>query len=491
MRVILFDLDCCRPDHLSAYGYRRETSPTLARLGSEGVRFTECFASNTPCLPSRAALFSGRFGVGNGIETHCGAGRVFRYPGGDSHGHRADMPMLARHLRVHGYRTVSFSSFADRHNAWWFTAGWSELHTFTNKCGQETADEVNAAVLPWLAEHGAEDDYFVHIHYWDIHSHYRISERWARLFEGEPAPDWPDEAAIAAHQAVYGPRTARDLYTGYADEDRAPVPTMPGQVGSRADFVRLIDCYDAAIAYVDKHIGDVLDVLAELGVLEDTAFVVSGDHGDSFGECGQYMDHGLANDQVQRVPMMVRWPGLEGRGERSGLLYSLDLAPTLCELLGLPIPERWDGESFASALRGDGMWKGRDYLCCSHGIYTFQRALRRDRWLYVRNLHPGLYPYDQDEYLYDRPADPHQTKDLSSERAEVVGELSGLMDAWLVERCARAGVERAPLESMVGTGPFVYYTPERMVERLRRTGRVAEADGLIARLRRFHPGLPL
>ena len=66
MRIIYFDMDCTRPDHLGVYGYRRETSPVLDELARSSVVFDNCFASDTPCLPSRAALFSCRPGIANG-----------------------------------------------------------------------------------------------------------------------------------------------------------------------------------------------------------------------------------------------------------------------------------------------------------------------------------------------------------------------------------------------------------------------------------------
>lgn len=198
MRIIYFDLDCCRADHLVQYGYHRNTSPNIDRISQNGVTFTNCFTSNSPCLPSRAALFSGRFGIHNGVVAHHGIGEQFR---SIWYSHSTDMkkPLLQHYLWSKGMKTVSFSCFHDRHNAWWFCSGWEELHTFTRKRGQETADEVNDACIPWIHEYVGEDNWFLHIHYWDIHSHYRINEEWANRFAKDPPPDWPDQKAIDAH----------------------------------------------------------------------------------------------------------------------------------------------------------------------------------------------------------------------------------------------------------------------------------------------------
>lgn len=233
MRVLYIDLDCVRADHLGVNGYSRNTSPNIDAIAREGITFTQCHCANSPCVPSRASLFSGRFGINNGVVAHHGVGEVFR---GLSSGHWRDpeKPMLSEHLWHSGMKTTSFSSFADRHNAWWFANGWQELNTHTRKKGQETADEVNAAFLPYIKQNCEQDDWFIHLHYWDCHSHYRVPEEWVGRFHDEEGPAWPDAETIAAHQEFYGPRTARDLYTGYefwmGDGMHAPVSYMPDAV---------------------------------------------------------------------------------------------------------------------------------------------------------------------------------------------------------------------------------------------------------------------
>jgi len=478
----MIDLDCLRSDHVGVNGYHRNTTPNIDHIAHDGVSFTHAYCANSPCLPARASLFTARFGVQNGIVSHHGVGERLRHT---SSGHWRDpeKPFFQHHLWSRGMKTVSFSCFHDRHNAWWFAAGWQELHTFTRKRGQETADEVNAAVLPWLRAHAGEDNWFLHVHYWDIHTPYRISQEWADPFRDDPPPDWPDQAAIDRHQRIYGPKTALDLFTL---GDKSPTPVMPDAVRTEADFKKLIDGYDGAIHFADHHVGQLLDVLSKAGVLDETAVIVTGDHGDSFGEHGQYSDHGIANEAVHRVPMIVKWPGLPAGGVRTELIYIMDIAPTVTELMGFPVPEGWDAQSFAPALRGEE-FTGRPYLVYDHGIYTFTRTVRTRDWMLMHVLHPGLYPYDEPMMLHDMREDPHQETNLAAERPEVVAELNGLLAEWRHEQI-RKGAAPDPLEQMVETGPFLYCKPERFIERLRRTGRGEFADDLIRRLSRLHPG---
>src|SRR5690554_6913528 len=72
MRILYIDIDSLRPDHLGCYGYHRDTSPTIDALAAEGVRFDHVYVSDAPCLPSRTALWSGRFGFHTGVVNHGG-----------------------------------------------------------------------------------------------------------------------------------------------------------------------------------------------------------------------------------------------------------------------------------------------------------------------------------------------------------------------------------------------------------------------------------
>ncbi|MEX2382036.1 MAG: sulfatase-like hydrolase/transferase, partial [Opitutales bacterium] len=70
MRILYFDLDALRPDHLGCYGYSRNTSPNIDRIAAEGLRMTGVHCSDAPCLPSRTALYTGRFGIHTGVVSH-------------------------------------------------------------------------------------------------------------------------------------------------------------------------------------------------------------------------------------------------------------------------------------------------------------------------------------------------------------------------------------------------------------------------------------
>jgi len=487
MRMIYLDLDSLRPDHLSGYGYHRPTSPNLDRIIRDGMRFTHAYCQTSPCVPSRAALFSGRYDVHSGVVTHWGPGSHLR--GSEANSGRGNLsapPMFIRHLFANGYRPISFSSFADRHNAWWFCTGWSEFHTTGLKRGNERADEVNSYVLPWLREHAHEDNFFLHLQYWDPHRVYRMPLEWLDRVKDYPPPDWPDAAAIEQHQASYGPFTASELYPG-GDGPPPHAPSMPRQIASVADWKQLIDGYDASIAFMDDQIGQVLATLEQAGVLDETAFIISADHAEGQGEFAVYGDHCNASESVHNIPLVIRWPGVtRPNSVCDDFVYNVDLPPTLCDLLDIESPAGWDGRSFAPQLRS-AQGSPRDYLVWSHGLYACQRVVRTPRWALMRTYNPGLFPYEP-LALFDMANDPHQTRDVQAEHPEVVRELDHLMNGWLQEQLGYQGAAVDPLQLVVETGPFKYVQLDNWLDRLERRGRTGDADAIRQRLRLISKG---
>lgn len=486
MRIVYFDLDSLRPDHISGYGYPRETTPNLDRVLREGTRFTRAYCNSSPCMPSRASFVSGRYGINHGVGSHWGPGSHFRFPGADNQ-YSTDAPLLPRHLQQHGYRTATFSSFADRHLAPWFLAGWTETHNTSLERGAESAEQVNRCVLPWLEQHGHEEDFFIHVQYWDVHRTYTVDERYAAALEADPVPAWPDAAAIRDHAANYGPFSATEMFPN--ESGRSPVPSMPDRVTTREEFQHLVNGYDGALRYLDERIGEVLDTLDGLGVLDSTAVIISADHGEALGEQGIYGDHVCAGEAVHNIPMVVRWPD----GARPGvavddLVYNVDLQPTICELLGIEVPAGWDGRSFAAAL-GQRERPTRSHLVWDHALYSCQRAVRTDSWLFIRTYQPGLFPFDE-EILYDLAADPHQTTNLADEHPEVVTELDAVMQQWVTDNLARTGGAEDPLLAVARAGgPYRYVAKDAWLDRLRSEGRDTDVEDLCRRVQRAEAAL--
>lgn len=471
MRIVYIDVDSLRPDHMGCYGYARATTPHIDQLASEGVVFSAAYCEASPCVPSRASFMSGRYAINHGALTHWGPGGKLFMPGAERYSRR--YPFFTRYLREAGYHTATISSFGDRHQKGWFFAGWNEIHSHTLKAGNEDAHEVNAHVLPWIKANGMRENYFLHVQYWDPHGFYTCPDAYADQFAAQPSPAFPDEDTIGAQQKDCHPRSARMFH--WAITPAIPAK-MPHAIGSRTDFTQLINGYDGGIAYMDEHVGQIVNAYRELGIEDDVCFIISADHGESFGEQGIYMEHGMATESVHHIPLIIRLPkALRQHRVHHGFVYNVDVMATLVEWVGLPIPDGWDGESFLSSLLGNTRdSQGRPYLVFEHGLYACQRAVRDVRWYFIRTYHPGMYAFPE-IVLYDMQADPWQTTNVAEEHPDVVMLMDHRLAQWVAQNRAKHGVIPDPMEAVISTGPYRYLTPDDWADRLRDAGLETEA----------------
>ncbi|HRJ71721.1 MAG TPA: sulfatase [Terrimicrobiaceae bacterium] len=459
MRILYIDIDSLRPDHLGCYGYHRNTSPRIDELAREGVIFRRAYTSDAPCLPSRTALYSGRFGIQTGAVGHGGTAAQPKVEGPDrGTGDIFRDQGLATQLQRLGFHTAMISPFGQRHAAWHIYAGFHEIHN-TGGNGLESAEDVQPVVDRWLADHAADDQWFLHLNYWDPHTPYRVPMSFGEPFAGDPLPEWlNDEALIRRHGKLAGPRTALDFGGMYHDAVRPEYPRYPGKVTDLASLRRVIDGYDTAVRYVDAHVGRILDALKAAGVYDETMVILSGDHGENLGELGIYGEHATADEFTCRVPMIIKYPGGVQGGEDDGLRYSLDLPPTLMELLGARPQPLWDGMSFADVLRTGRGGGVREDLVLSQCCHVCQRSVRWDRWLYIRTQHDGFHLFPR-EMLFDLEADPHEQNDLAVSLPAVCQEGAWRLMRWHDAQMARmADITRDvtdPLWTVISEGgPF-------------------------------------
>jgi len=478
MRILYFDIDTLRADHLGCYGYGRDTSPNIDRLARGAVRLENCYASDAPCLPSRASVFTGRFGIHTGVVGHGGTAADLR-PVGSERGFSTmrQRPGFIWRLRERGLYPVSVSPFAERHSAWWFCEGWREMHN-SGRGGAESAEEIVPAALDWIGRNARRDDWFLHINMWDPHTPYRAPEGFGNPFAGAPLAGWYTDALRRRQWESFGPGSPQE--PAGAMGRPADHPRQPSQIASMEDYRRWVDGYDCGIRYADSWCGRVLDALADAGVLDETAVIVTSDHGENMGELAVIGDHQVADHVTSRVPMIVRWPGLAGGRADTALHYQTDVAATIVELAGGREPPHWDGRSFAPALRA-GRSEGRDFLVVSQCAWSCMRAVRWDEYLFIRSYHTGLKNYPA-RMLFNVAEDPHELADLARERPGVADRGQALLERWTAEMLASGDAAEDPLWTVMREGG-PYHTRGRLEAycgRLRATGRARQAEFLAA-----------
>ena len=489
MRILYVDIDSLRPDHLGCYGYHRNTSPTIDSIAKEGVKFTNFYSTDTPCLPSRTALFGGNFGFKTGVVNHGGEfsdiaprkniwNREFK---GGLRGEYA-FTSLGKVLRDAGYYTASISPFPERHTAYQVWFGFTETYD-TGKGGLENADEVYPVIKKWLENNGEKENWFLHVNMWDPHTPYDTPEDFGNPFKDDPIEEWVTEELIQKQRNSFGPHSAREV-PGF-DEDLGGKYTMGvGEIKNTSDAKEQIDAYDTGIKYADFYLNKVFEDLKKMNLWDDTAIIISADHGENQGELNVWGDHQTADHITNRVPLIIRWPGITDTNKGSTVenkFYNLDLTSTISQITSSSQPDRWDGINFTENLTNSKSSNGRDYLVISHGAWSCQRSVRWDNWLLIRTYDTGLKDFPK-YMLFDIEKDPHELNNLADQHKELVAHGMFLIDEWIEENMYEAD-RGDPLQGVIREGgphhANIYSKVwNTYVERLEKTDRKKHADNL-------------
>lgn len=477
MRILFVDIDTLRPDHMGCYGYHRNTTPNMDRVSEEGVRFDNYYCSDAPCLPSRAALVSGMFGIRNGAVGHGGTAGDRRLTGptrdftdivDDNNFHN-----IFRHAGLH---TASISTFAERHSSWWFNAGFNECYNVGGR-GGESGEKVLPVALDWLDRNQDRDNWFLHVHFWDPHTPYRAPLDFGDPFADEPLNTWIGEEQLQLHLNHTGPHCINELMM-YNSLENPDLPRMPGSASDMAGLRRIMDGYDTGIRYADHLVGQILDKLRQQGIYDDTAVIITSDHGENMGELGLYAEHGTADHPTCHIPFIMKWPGGQRGMAEGSFHYNIDLLPTMADLLGVAHCKNWDGESYAEALT-EGKQVGRESLVLSQMAHVCQRSARFGDWLYMRTYHDGFHLFEK-EMLFNIKEDPHEEHDVSREHPELCAQGAKIILDWQDAQMLKSDSPIDPMWTVMREGG-PYHTwghLDEYLDRLEATGRKEGADKL-------------
>jgi arylsulfatase A-like enzyme len=176
--------------------------------------------------------------------------------------------------------------------------------------------------------------------------------------------------------------------------------------------------------------------------------------------------------------MIIRWPEVSDAATGTcddSLRYNIDLAATVCEVAGAPIPDAWHARSMAKAVRGDPD-TGREFLVLSQLAQTCQRSVLFRHagadWLYIRTYRSGHYVLPR-EMLFALTRDPHEVRDLAESRPDLVAMAAGMLDGWR-EGMLADGDHGDPMEAVLAEEPQIDL--ETYVKQLRDSGREEMID---------------
>jgi len=301
--ILLITVDTLRADHLSGYGYDRPTTPNIDRLMQDGVRFTQARTVVPLTCPALSSMFTTVYphlhgSTRNGIPI------------------RAGMASFPKFFAQNGYSTAAFVSnwaLQDRlcglaeHFDEWEEVLVRRQWVFSKR--EADAGDVTEEAIEWLESYVDEPGagpFLLWVHYMDPHSPYVLRR------------DFLEQLGI----------------------------------GDTKGFFSLRNRYDTEIAYVDHHIGRLLDRAGELSDLRNTLILFTSDHGESLGDHG-YWGHGKhVYENGLHIPLSITWPGHIEPGQIQAPALIIDVAPTLLALAGFAIPEPFAGLDWTSVLHG-------------------------------------------------------------------------------------------------------------------------------------------
>lgn len=393
--IVLVSADTLRADHMSAYGYRKRTTPRLEQWASEnGVIFQDMVAASPWTLPSHASLLTGLDPLTHDVNYEEAVG--------------ASWTTLAEHLQEAGYDTIAVTGGGYLAPQYGFTQGFDRYLYWVQPKGE----------LQWGAERvekilgqSADRPLFVFFHTYEVHSPYRVREPYFQAFsEGEVVR--PGGLSLLEHSYPLDRSETYKTLKWFVWGDANEKPTE--ELLEVDSLFELKARYDSSVAYLDEKLGELLDVVEESG--RSTAFVLTSDHGEALGEKG-LGSHASLYEFNLRIPFIASFPGLEVPRTLSRQVRQIDIAPSLLDLVGIEANEM-EGSSVlplledANAPFPDEAWS----VAASSNYGISLRKAGRSKYIFTDTIWPT--PDDRDE-LYDLPRDPLETNDLRSLDAEV------------------------------------------------------------------------
>jgi choline-sulfatase len=364
MNVVLVTIDTLRADHLHCYGDDQIETPALDRLAREGTLFENAVAQTPLTPPSHASIFTGTYPTVHKVRN---TGGFVLQPSSKT---------LTAILQEQGWDTAAFIGASVLKKAFGFNQGFALYDDKMPKA--EKAEKTDAGEYPerraavvvdhalaWLGAQSGKP-FFVWLHLYDPHMPYNPPEPFREKYQ-------------------------RNLY-------------------------------DGEIAYTDRELGRFIDAVGKKSTPDHTLIVVLADHGESLGEHGEYTHGVFLYDATLHIPLIMKGPGVSAGMRIKQQVRTIDVLPTMLAILGGKPPAACQGISVLPALSGKQVPAKSSY---GETLYPKMnlgwaelRAIRTDRWKYIRAPKPELY---------DLAQDPGETSNIIARHPPELNELEQAM----------------------------------------------------------------
>ncbi|HTV42777.1 MAG TPA: sulfatase-like hydrolase/transferase [Candidatus Sulfotelmatobacter sp.] len=446
--IIFIQCDQFRADVCRREGFPLDTTPFLDWLARSGTWFDKAYAASPSCVPSRNSLWTGHWPTATGIKSNANIKAFPNFKTGmddviKSQGYKmaAIGKMFHSYLRLRADRFDYFKTYehlgepeagdikAQKFNA--FLEGtefYADLEPAPFPAEMQQPYRMVTDAQQWIESLDGQQPFFIYLSINEPHNPYQVSEPYYSMFPPDKLPSL---------QA--GPETIRLKGEKYIQLKELMLKAYPNL---EKDIPRLRSIYFGMLRLIDDQIKRLAEYLQEKGIFENTVIIFAADHGDYVGEYGLMKKGAGVPECLTRIPMIWHGPGIVHQASpHPAHVSNTDIFPTICEMLGVPLPEGMQGRSlwpllsgqsypsgeFASVIAMQGMG-GLDYesiaeldpykegaLAANHPRYFDElnswtqsgvlRALRKGDWKLVFNAR-GVGE------LYHLASDPAELRNL-------------------------------------------------------------------------------
>lgn len=379
--VILITISTIRADHVSCFGYQRDTTPNFDKFSKSNTLFLNAFATSSWAMPTHGSIFTSLFpsvhgatGINKRLTDKCDT--------------------LAEVLAANGYYCAGFCCNPRLSASSGFAQGFDiyddySVETIVNSLAsggnhrfdinkRRTNDLINDAAIRWL-QNNIHKPFFMFVHYYDNHWDYLPPEPYDKLYDGD------------YQGAIDGTDVAREpLFSNPPGED---------------DVEHIIALYDGEVKQTDNDLGEMLSFLEKRGLMANSIVVVMGDHGEQFYEHGHTSHHGTY-DELIHVPLAISVPTIEVKEHVIGSLVSqVDILPTILDFLQIPLPEDCQGESLKPLIEGNTE-VAHEFVYAEYagGAVHESHAVRSARYKYIEQ--------EGEPFMYDLLNDPSEQQKI-------------------------------------------------------------------------------
>jgi len=412
--ILIIMADDHATNAISCYDSKINTTPNIDRIAAEGIKFNNCFCTNSLCAPSRAAILTGMYSHLNGVMTNKD----------EFNGSQMTFPKI---LRYAGYQTAligkwHLSSTLTGFDYWQILQGqgayynpqFEEIGGRTPEYHGYVTDIVTDLCLNWLKDRDRNKPFCLLVHHNAPHRNFEPDNKHNHLYnEDLPYPasfnDDYDSRCSAASSATM--TIEKDLF--YEDLGELPPPYLSTQQLKEWKYQHFLRRYLRCVAAVDDNVGRLLNYLDEINIADNTVVIYTSDQGFFLGEHG-WFDKRFMYEESIRMPLLVRYPNEISAGLiNNDIVLNLDIAPTLLDFANVTPPSNIQGQSFRSLLHSVTPYDWRQSMYYHYYAYPNMHNVNMHYGIRTHRFKLIHFYNDIDEWeLYDLQQDPDEMKNL-------------------------------------------------------------------------------